>query len=165
MFEGTDGSVSLAAHVSYRKVPVYGVLQWVWPTGRMIGSFSQAYQDRIAGEKRPLLNLQVVQAKGKQPEVKKIDGGLKLSDARTLSPEQVMRQLEPMMCAAAYEAGFTPTTNASSQSTGQAVCEVNVGDQSCSFRLKYTSGKRQNRAGTARRSLGTISRTFGANLS
>lgn len=133
MFDGPNGAISMVTHVPFREVWLAaGSAAWVWPTDSVLGALRVRYRDRTRQPARKLLKLVVVpwvDSEGDAFSTKKTPN---LTDAQTLAPELVYPQVTVMAHAAAFEAGWTPTTADVSWS---ATCEIRAEDQACSFRL------------------------------
>ncbi|WP_197443028.1 outer membrane protein assembly factor BamB family protein [Lignipirellula cremea] len=136
-FNGPGGAMSLAAHLPFGQTPVPGGMAWRWPFETMLGALQVAAESPERDQHRRPLRLQVKQLAADQPDAAPGKGGFSLNEARTLAPEQVFPGVEVIVHAAAFEAGWAPT---SGPAEATAVCEVRVLDQACSFRLVLRDG-------------------------
>jgi len=137
MFDGPQGAMSLAAHLPFRQTPVPGGTAWIWPADRIGGALQVAVEHSPESTPQPL-KLSVVPWKKEPGETQPTGNSFTLNDARTLKPEEVLPGVEVIAHAAAFQAGWAPTQSAADI---QALCEVRVHDQSCSFRLTFTGAK------------------------
>lgn len=133
MFDGPEGAMSLAMHVPFRETWLAGgVKSWIYPLESTLGALRVSFQQRAQQPEKRLLKLTVVpwQDGPDAPAAVQTPG---LDEAQTLAPELVLPPVAVMAQAAAFEAGWAPT---SGDAPFEATCEVRVEDQACSFRLK-----------------------------
>lgn len=151
MFDGRSGSLSMATHVPFREVWLpAGVAAWIWPTDSILGALRVDYLKQ-GGKPAPRsqLKLQVVPWEAIGSDAPATAKPSNLDDARTLAPELVLPAVEVMTYAAAFEAGWKPRRPAAAPESGEwgdqadAICEVRVEDQACSFRLKLRMGQHE----------------------
>ncbi|MDB5339340.1 MAG: Beta-barrel assembly machine subunit BamB [Planctomycetaceae bacterium] len=152
MFDGPNGSMSMAIHIPFREVWLPGgVAAWIWPTDSVLGALRVGYQDHLQQKSNgTMLKLTVIPWESAAADTVATNKTSNLDDAQTLAPALVLPSVEVMAHAAAFEAGWVPTTTAegaASDSAGaalsSAICEVKVEDQACSFRLKIRDGEKE----------------------
>ena len=132
MFDGPEGALSLAVHVPFRETWLAGgVKSWIYPLDGAVGALRVNFLERDQQQKKRLLKLTVVPWR-EGPDVPVTTKNAALDDAQTLAPELVFPPVAVMAHAAAFEAGWAPT---SGDAPFEATCEVRVEDQACSFRL------------------------------
>ena len=139
MFDGPAGAMSMATHVPFREVWLPGgTAAWIWPTDSVVGALRVSYQERLPQSSRRMLKLAVVAWENAGPDLAAVAKTSDLEDARTLAPELVLPPVAVMTHAAAFDAGWAPTT---ADAPWSATCEVRVEDQACSFRLTLRTAK------------------------
>ena len=137
MFDGPEGAMSMAMHVPFREVWLPGgVAAWIFPTDSVLGALRVSYQDRSSQPTRRLLKLSVVPWED-APDAPAVTKSANLDDAQTLAPELVFPPVAVMAHAAAFAAGWQPT---SAEAPVSATCQVKVEDQACSFRITLRTG-------------------------
>ena len=153
MFDGPNGSMSMATHIPFREVWLPGgVAAWIWPTDSILGALRVGYQDHLQRQSTGgMLQLDVIPWESAAGDAVATSKTTNLDDAQTLAPALVLPAVAVMTHAAAFEAGWVPTATpggpgaiSAGADLSSAICEVKVEDQACSFRLKIRDGEKEH---------------------
>lgn len=134
MFDGPSGSLSLVAQYRNHKIYSQGALVWPVPFAKLNNGFKTEWLDTNRNSGRRLLSIKITQTTA--PAVANTavasTNTLAVEEALTVPPEKVLPPIEAIVFAAAYEAGWAPTTRATEAT---AAVEVRVRDQACAIKL------------------------------
>lgn len=150
-FDGSNGSVRVPASVAMRRQLSRGALVWGNPFGKLLSELQVSASEPTDRAKRLLLKIEFADAAAPAPSKTKSKGGL--DEALTVPPEKVIPQVQAIVVAAAYEAGWAPVlvpkgpnSIGSRVDPNDAAAKVEIGvlDQACSFRIVLSRGDKES---------------------
>lgn len=148
-WDGPQGTVRLPARVAVRRYLSRGALVWGNPFGKLLSELQVTPLNAEEATKRPRLKLEFVESQSPKNTKKPGTKSNTLEDALTVTPEKVIPQVQAVMLAAAFEAGWLPsieskggtkTDHRSDPRDASAKVSIDVLDQAASFRMVLSRG-------------------------